>query len=160
MTRLRPSPRSLAWIVDGDADATLAKLAETVDAGRLDAMDRIRAVWWLRRLTDALGPIEAAHRLRDRLDPHGRIPAAPDIVGLRFWVEAHARNLPYGALGRLARLAGLWSADVGRFRAGGSLTAEKVERLSAALIAAGAETKPNPNAHQTAPNFTQERNCK
>lgn len=129
--------RRLAWIIPGDLGATLRRLAAELEANRVDAIDRIRAKWWLRRASAAHGASPAINALLDKLDPTGRIPEAPSINALRFWTDARARDLPWGTLGRLARIAGLHRSDVGRFRNGGSLTSEKVERLSAALIAAG-----------------------
>ncbi len=132
-----PIARELTWLLEGDVSVTLTRLARELEAGRLDAIDRIRAKWWLRRAARAYGSGEEINHLLDVIDPYGLIPEAPDVAQLRFWIEAHARNLPFGALGRLARQAGLHRSDVGRFRSGGSLSTEKIVRLSAALISAG-----------------------
>lgn len=139
MTGQRRSLREVAWIVPGDAEATLANLTATMDLDQLDPVDRIRAIFIVRHLltiADDAGRERAADLLH-RLDPTGSVPEEPDIIAVRVWLELHLRYQARGALGRLARSAGLPPPDLSKLRAGRSLTAAKRETLGAALIHAG-----------------------
>lgn len=128
-----------ALLIPGDAAATAARITAHLDAGEIATAERLRLVWTLRELRD-VETFDGRALLRpllERLDPGGRIPPRPDIRRLRTWIETLTRTEPRGALGRLAREAGLGRGDLSRFRCGSALTPAKVELLGAALIAAG-----------------------
>lgn len=131
--------RSLTWLIAGNVAASLARLAEQLDAGELDRIDQIRSTWQLRNLRAFASPIDdqLIAALIARIDPEQRIPAEPDIRALRWWMAQHGRNQRPGAIARLAAFAGIRTNDLSRFRNGGCLVAGKVERLAAALVAGG-----------------------
>jgi hypothetical protein len=132
-------PHWKGWAITG-LDS-IARLAAAYDAGKVDQIDRIRAVWRLQALVEACAAKEherpRAAALLSRLDPGRTVPHAPTRAGLAWWLDGEGRNQPRGSVGRLAKRAGLHRTDLSRFRTRGTLTREKVERLGAALVAAG-----------------------
>lgn len=127
--------RAQAWIVDGDSDATLALLMAAKGLHELDEVDRVRAVWWLRRFAAECQAPGTTELILADLDPDGSTPAPMTVPELRFWTRTHLRN--WGAGTRLAKAAGIASADISRLMAGRSLGPDKLERLNAAILSAG-----------------------
>lgn len=138
-----PAPHLRGFTI-GDL-TSLARLADAHAAGRIDEIDRLRGIWRLRALIEVTtegDPDRAtAERLLARLDTPGRAPPAPTGEKLRWMVDAAYRAGPPGALHRLAIHAGLHRNDLSRFRHGRGLAPDKIDRLGAALIAAGLTPK-------------------
>lgn len=135
--RHEPAPHLRGWVIEGLT--SIERLADAWDLGRVDEIDRIRAIWTLRGLIHAKradgADIAGEEFLLRRLDPAGAVPPAPGIATLRSMVEMRYRAGPRGELHRLAIHAGLHRNDLSRFRHRGNLAADKVERLAAAILA-------------------------
>jgi hypothetical protein len=125
---------SLTWIVDADTAATVARLRCALAAGEVDAIDQVRAIWWL-HWAQSIGA-EVADLL-EQLDPAGETPARPSAHELRGWLTVHSENEGRGALGALADAAGIHREEISKLRGGRPLPAAKLARLAAALIVHG-----------------------